>query len=457
MVNKRVKLTLVLMLIIIISGVILYPSWLWLGAVLVVYIIHAVLWTDHFYYQPTENYSWKIPSGVISKAVFEGHRLQFPEQMPQGQTVLLKTRVSRTLSGTIYDPYVEILASGKVYQQYFERGCSAERYINLSPALEALSAGDSEIQIIARHCEIDQQNAGLIAFHNPDLRNKRIMVIAPHADDAEIAAFGLYRNTDSMVVTLTAGEAEPETFSHYNANLHEAALLKGRVRAWDSVAIPKWAGTREGRVVQLGYFCKHLEQMNENPGQAVSSEFAGVSDTRLFRQFNSIKLASDGHGIASWKYLVEDLKELIESHKPDFVVTPHLTVDPHKDHHYSTLAIKQALQESGQENTQLLFYANHLRDTDMHPFGPARTLCSLPPLVNNPVELEGVFSFTLSDADQQDKILAVEMNHDLRRPVRFKKWLRKRLQKKLIGRYQPDYGEDEFLRKAVRVNELFFY
>ena len=104
-----------------------------------------------------------------------------------------------------------------------------------------------------------------------------------------------------------------------------------------------------------------------------------------------------------------------------------------------------------------LYYANHLRDTDMHPFGPAGTLCSLPPLVNNAVELEGVFSYTLSDADQTDKILSVEMNHDLRRSVRLKKWLRKRLQKKLIGRYQPDYGEDEYLRRAVRVNEVFFY
>ena len=93
----------------------------------------------------------------------------------------------------------------------------------------------------------------------------------------------------------------------------------------------------------------------------------------------------------------------------------------------------------------------------MHPFGPAGTLCPLPPVTGRPVELKGVFSFTLSERDQQDKILAVEMNHDLRRPVRFKKWLRKQLQKKLIGRYQPDYGDDEFLRKAVRVNELFFY
>ena len=460
--NKRVKLTLVLMLIMIISGAILYPSWLWFGAVLVVYIMHAVLWTDHFYYQPVENYSWKMPSELSSKAIVKGNRLQLSQPAQQGQTVLLKVRVSRKLSGIIYDPYVEIIASGKVHKQYFERSCSAERYINLSPAVEALSGEGSEIQIVARRCDIDRQCAELITFNNPDLANKRVMVIAPHADDAEIAAFGLYRNTDSMVVTLTAGEAEPETFSHYfeeqkSEDQKQVALLKGRVRAWDSVAIPKWAGVKEDRVVHLGYFCKHLERMHNSPEQPFESEFAGVSDTRLFRQFNSIKLASDQHGVASWNYLVEDLRELVESFKPDYIVTPHLTVDPHKDHHYSTVAVKQALELAGRSETRLLYYANHLRDTDMHPFGPARTLCSLPPVVGEPVELKGVFSFSLSDADQRDKILAVEMNHDLRRPIRFKKWLRKRLQKKLIGRYQPDYGEDEFLRKAIRVNELFFY
>ncbi|KEQ18293.1 hypothetical protein GZ78_12290 [Endozoicomonas numazuensis] len=49
------------------------------------------------------------------------------------------------------------------------------------------------------------------------------------------------------------------------------------------------------------------------------------------------------------------------------------------------------------------------------------------------MKLSGVFSYTLNEAEQKDKIMALEMNHDLRRPVRFKKWLRKRLQKALIN------------------------
>ena len=312
MVGKRAKLILILLLVMIISGVLVYPSWLWLGAVLVVYVIHAVLWTDHFYYQPTDDYSWAMPSGSKLKAEFDGVHLNIPESLLSGQTVLLKTKVSTKFSGSVFDPFVELLASEGSHKQHFERGCGAERYINLTPVIESLMSGEQRIQLVTSHCDIDREAAELIAFRKPELENKRVMVIAPHADDAEIAAFGLYKNTDSMVVTLTAGEAEPETFSQYCDDSEKAALLKGRVRAWDSVAIPKWAGLKEDRILNLGYFCMHLEQMHDKPDAAVTSKFAGTADTRSFRQFNSVKLSSDQHGIASWNSLVQDLQELVE-------------------------------------------------------------------------------------------------------------------------------------------------
>ena len=456
--NKKVKLVLVLLAVLIFSGACFSPSWLWVLPVMALYSLHAVLCTDHLYYDPSEDYSWKLPACERSEATFDKGMISVPRKWCVQHTVLLKAKVTATIAGNIFDPYLEISTSaGQRFRQYFERGCSGERFINLTPVLEMLFETDQALRITGKFCTIETRQAELLAFANPVLDNKRVMVIAPHADDAEIAAFGLYRNTDSMVITITAGEAEPETFQHYCKDSQQAALLKGRVRAWDSIAIPKWAGLKEDRVVHLGYFCKHLERMYEQPDQPFSSEFTNTSDTRVFREFNNLKLLSDEHGTASWNQLVADLTELITDFKPDVVITPHLEVDPHRDHHYSTLAVKQALSGAGRNDCLLMYYANHLKTTDMHPFGPAGSLCSLPPVTNNPVELKGVFSFTLTQQDQQDKILAVEMNHDLRRPVRLKKWLRKRLQKIVIGRYQPDYGEDEFLRKAVRSNELFFY
>ena len=197
--------------------------------------------------------------------------------------------------------------------------------------------------------------------------------------------------------------------------------------------------------------------MHDSPDTPIKSEYAGISDTRAFREFNSIKLASDSHGTASWSQLVADLVELINLFQPDYVVTPHVSVDAHQDHQYSTMAVREAINKSEYKDAFIMFYANHLANTDMHPYGPSGSLVSLPPVTSDEVKLSGAFSFTLHEAEQKDKIMALEMNHDLRRPIRWKKWLRKRLQKALIKRYQPDYGEDEFFRKAVRTNEVFFY
>ena len=40
-----------------------------------------------------------------------------------------------------------------------------------------------------------------------DRDDERVLVVAPHPDDAEIAAFGFYADTRAMVVTVTAGDA----------------------------------------------------------------------------------------------------------------------------------------------------------------------------------------------------------------------------------------------------------
>lgn len=48
------------------------------------------------------------------------------------------------------------------------------------------------------------------------------------------------------------------------------------------------------------------------------------------------------------------------------------------------------------------------------------------------------------------------MMHDLQPRPPFKRRLRRRLQGWLAGRRWPAYGEDEFMRKAVRRHELFW-
>lgn len=66
------------------------------------------------------------------------------------------------------------------------------------------------------------------------------------------------------------------------------------------------------------------------------------------------------------------------------------------------------------------------------------------------------WTLALERTRQVDKAMALGMMHDLQPRLPFKRRLRRRLQGWLAGRRWPAYGEDEFMRKAVRRHELFW-
>ncbi|PCK59870.1 PIG-L deacetylase family protein [Pseudomonas aeruginosa] len=282
------------------------------------------------------------------------------------------------------------------------------------------------------------------------------MVIAPHADDAELAAFGLYSQAcEAWIVTLTAGEIETEHYRRMGLDGIAAARLKGRLRAWDSQAVPAWGGVPAERCVQLGYFCLQLPAMQANPGEVVPSREADLADIRPFRQFNRLRLASDADGLSTWNNLLADLRELILLARPEVIVLPHPHFDPHPDHVRAQEAVREALQGLDWQPQALLHYANHLHDNDRWPMGDAHMGVSLPPLTE---ECSPLLPWTLAleRTRQVDKAMALGMMHDLQPRPPFKRRLRRRLQGWLAGRRWPAYGEDEFMRKAVRRHELFW-
>ena len=63
---------------------------------------------------------------------------------------------------------------------------------------------------------------------------------------------------------------------------------------------------------------------------------------------------------------------------------------------------------------------------------------------------------SLSLEQQRDKAMALGMMHDLQPPAPFKRRLRRVIQRLLAGRTPSVYGENEFFRKAVRRQELFW-
>lgn len=453
--KKRQALTRVLLAVILAT----YFVWngqffLLLALVVVLFVVNELFLADHNFYPPNSDYSYRFESNEQVAAEWSADGLQLKPTWSLGEydTALLAIDVGHSFVGKLLDPFVTLSSGGIECQQYFERSVNGLRYINIS---ELINTGES-IHIKASRCQLTIDGSQLFLFANPTLENKKILVLAPHADDAEIAAFGLYSTHDSAIVTLTAGELDAKVYESVHTNAQQASLLKGRLRAWDSMAVPQWAGLKADDVIQLGYFCLRLKAMHDSPDELIASKTAGVDDTRMFREFNTQTLTTDQHGRSNWASLQADLVECIERIKPYVIVTPQLQLDPHEDHHYTSLALQQALLQSSHKPSDIYFYANHLVTSDIFPFGPEHSLASLTPNVDESIMLGSVVSLPLDMTAQKNKAAALAMMHDLQTPLRWKKRLRFKLQSWFIGRALSPYGSDEFFRKAVRSNEIFY-
>ncbi len=461
--KKRNKL-IVVSVILILFIVQLAMGWWWQAGLflLIVWAIHEVLYSDHIFYCPKSDYTYDLDSDFETEAELKDARLrsvqihiqQRPKD-PKLNTWMLAIPLNAcSIPGKIYDPYVVITCGNKQQKQYFERGMKGLRYINLSAFSDELRSGRT-ITLKPTFCKLISHQGKLLGFSNPDYSQKKTLIIAPHADDAEIAAFGYYSSaSDVHITTLTAGEIEMEDFLHIYKQPENASHLKGRLRSMDSISVPLWGGVHQENCIQLGYFCKRLEAMEKEPDKEFASHTAGTSDTRLFREFNSRKLASDAHGKPTWNHLVQDLVELLDEIQPEVIITPNMELDPHSDHIYATKAIREAVCLSSVKPEFELLYANHYRTTDIFPFGPPH---SVPGLVPNfeMTKPYSLYSFPLNKELQLSKIYALEMMHDLKSRVSFKKRVRNWLQRIIIKRHRFLYGDDAYFDKAIMQQELF--
>jgi len=419
-------------------------------ALLLGWIAHEAWFADHLFYRPQDDYRHAFPTeALVLPAHLEEGRLRLEGDIGAAETLFLAVHVRAGWLGRFLDPQVWIGDD----RQDFERGVDGRRYLNLSGQQEALRAG--RLRLRGRFCRLSGQ-ASLYALANPDYAGRRLLVVAPHADDAELAAFGLYsRAREVVIVTLTQGEIEAGHYRRLGLDPVAAARLKGRLRCWDSQAIPLWGGVAQDRCVQLGYYCLQLPAMAAEPQRPFGSRESGEGDIRGARRFNPLSLPGDGDGAPSWCNLVADLRALLEHFRPEVVVTPHPELDPHADHQAATRALHEALADSAWRPEALLLYANHLADNDRWPMGPAGHGVALPPAVE-PLPADPLWSPLLDTEARLDKAMALAMQHDLQQPLALKKRWRRLIQRFLAGRRWPASGADEFFRKAVRRHELFW-
>lgn len=449
--NKRMAM-LVIVLGLVLLGFIA-PLWLLPLAIVVLWIVHEAWFADHLFYAPQDDYQYRFPEAIEPyELVIVDGRLKLnsnTELALEQSTLIAKVQINSSWLGRWFDPSV-LLGND---QQTFERGAQGIRYLNLTGQAAALLT--EGLRIRGRFCTLASA-LQLYVFNQPSPVAENMMILAPHADDAELAAFGLYSSADKVsIVTLTQGEIEAEHYQRLGLSAQQAAQLKGRLRSWDSMAIPLWGGVPQANCVQLGYYCMQLPVMAQQPDMALGSKQSGETDIRSAREHNCIKLPADNNGAPTWTNLVADLAACLMHFKPSVVVMPHPEIDPHADHIATTQAFFQALEQSDWRPQRLFLYANHLHDNDRWPMGHANTGVALPPAM---VELpaDELFSYVLSDAQQLDKAMALLMQHDLQPPQPFKKRLRRMIQQVLTGRCWPKTGDNEFLRKAVRKHEVFW-
>ncbi|MNO52747.1 GlcNAc-PI de-N-acetylase [compost metagenome] len=431
-------------------------AWWWLPLLLLplVWAAHEAWFADHLFYAPGEDYAYNFGEQTRAAAVsLQGGLLQADATLQGDETLVLELRIKSTWLGRFLDPRVELSADALSDRQTFERGVNGVRFLNLTGMALPLKAGT--LRVRGRHCQL-QGEPRLWITPSVELQRRRVMVIAPHADDAELAAYGLYSQADeTWVVTLTAGEIEAEHYQKMGLGKAQAARLKGRLRAWDSIAVPRWAGVPQSRCVQLGYFCLQLPAMQAAPDVPAASREADMADIRPFRQFNPFPLPADNDGAPTWHNLLADLRALLAMAKPEVLVMPHPQLDPHPDHVCAQAAVLEALQGLAWQPQTLLCYANHLHDNDRWPMGDSGDGVALPPQLSAE-QPWAPCSLVLDVPTQHDKAMALGMMHDLQPPAPFKRRLRRLLQRWLAGRRPSPYGENEFFRKAVRRHELFW-
>jgi LmbE family N-acetylglucosaminyl deacetylase len=378
----------------------------------------------------------------------DGLRFEWPRiAASKWDTALLRIRSW----GAEAIPWVEISAGDSRIQQYMDANALGFRWLNLTGLRDQLTERRS-VEIRTHALTIEPATATLRLFaNNLDLRS-RILVLAPHPDDAEIAAFGLYADRDSTIITITSGNAGDMNYRANVADPAEHYLLKGYLRAVDSVTVPWQGQIPPDRTFNLGYFDAQLPAMYQSPDQAIPELYGPNQDVAPYRRANIGKLMPTSSRTNTWNHLVEDLTEILRKVKPSIIVSPHPLLDTHLDHDFTTVALVQALEKWNQ-NTTFLLYTNHASQ-NRYPFGPAGTVMSLPPWPINEMMIERVYSHPVDQKLQLRKLFALESMHDLRLSPDEQDTCD--MSGLLLRPDYPRLPEVDYLRRGPRSNELFF-
>lgn len=353
--------------------------------------------------------------------------------------------------------HVKIHGPKQQWVQYIEAGEEGERWFNLTGIV---SLADCRLEAV--DCSLAKEGE-LFAFQNPDLTDGPILILSPHPDDAELAAYGLYSDhaEQSWIITVSAGEKLKTLKKQYidglDTSLDEAVLRKGDIRAWNSICTPRLAGVNPHRLFCLGYFNDMLSTLVAEPNQIHPHPSVPSLTPSRFRRWNPHRLPNDANSQHSGARLIADIKSLLELIRPTTVLVTHPELDPHRDHIAVAEALALAMQFSGFIPDRVLLYANHLRHGKHFPYGPEHSRATLPPWFDDQSRLGDwqCYSHPLDMERQRQKVVAFDSMHDLQANLRLEKRLKRWWGQVVRHNGFHYYGTHDYFQTHIKADEVF--
>jgi hypothetical protein len=198
-------------------------------------------------------YEFNPEFAQIQNIQLNNNRLDLSD-LPAGfHTVFLEMNLKSTLKGFANEPEIKMIAGTDTLSQNFECRVKGIRYINIS---QFIQNERNEIQFEFNGCKLKSNEIKLIAYQNIPTQNQKYLILAPHPDDAEIAAYGLYAShpDSTFIATVTAGDAGSMNYDEVYADSTVHYIKKGKIRAWNSITVPMLGGIAPENAINLGYF-----------------------------------------------------------------------------------------------------------------------------------------------------------------------------------------------------------
>ena len=402
-------------------------------------------------YNPKQDYRYSFDKHCDLMEIESSETIDL-SAISSDSTLILEIKVHSTLSGHLCQPYIEIQCD-RVDRacHYLEHGLRGLRYLDISGFC------GSGIKLKLHHCAFSHKKGFLYRYQNPNIDDKTVLILAPHADDAEIAAYGLYSTSArSHIITITVGEEGKCDYCGLYGSKQERTIQKGKLRVHDALSVPALGNVTQERCAMLGYFGMSLKWMFEHQDQQAISTSTGIDDISFFRRVEHTPFIKNQKASATWDSLVQDLYSAIDTIKPEIIITPHPDLDSNSDHRYTTYALIEALQRANMSDTKLYCYTNHHIYNETYPYGPMFSTSLLAPKFNTPFVYESIYSYQADISKQIEKFYALEAMHDLRDATLVigvkKAW--KHFSKQLKRAIQQ--RDKSYYRRGVRSNELFY-